>query len=153
MLSEMREVKLELDAISYNAGISACEKGEQWQRVLALLSEMWEAKVRPDSIYAEHAPSLWQKACGASGVVQRLRRQLWCKRRGASGGARRRGASESVVQAAWCSACAASCAASRAAAPCTEAAMDGHRAKPRHSPRSDAAAGSSSTASAHAQGE
>eukprot|EP00959_Pyramimonas_sp_CCMP1952_P166073 3471045-Pyramimonas_sp.AAC.1 len=29
--------------VSYNAGISACEKGKQWQRALALLSEMSEA--------------------------------------------------------------------------------------------------------------
>ena len=36
--------------VSYNAGISACEKGEQWQRALALLSEMWEAKLEPDVI-------------------------------------------------------------------------------------------------------
>ena len=36
--------------VSYSAGISACEKGEQWQRALALLSEMWEAKLEPDVI-------------------------------------------------------------------------------------------------------
>ncbi|CAK0893392.1 unnamed protein product [Prorocentrum cordatum] len=41
LLSEMREAKLEPDVISYSAGISACEKGEQWQRALALLSEIW----------------------------------------------------------------------------------------------------------------
>ncbi|CAK0875286.1 unnamed protein product [Prorocentrum cordatum] len=39
-----------LTPISYNAGISACEKGEQWQRALALLSEMREAKLDPDVI-------------------------------------------------------------------------------------------------------
>ena len=36
--------------VSYSAGISACEKGEQWQRALALLSEMWEAKLEPNVI-------------------------------------------------------------------------------------------------------
>ncbi|CAK0841671.1 unnamed protein product [Prorocentrum cordatum] len=41
--------------ISYNAGISACEKGEQWQRALALLSEMWEAKLEPDVIFSYSA--------------------------------------------------------------------------------------------------
>ncbi|CAK0843427.1 unnamed protein product [Prorocentrum cordatum] len=46
----MWEVKLEPDVISYNAGTSACEKGEQWQRALALLSEMREAKLEPDVI-------------------------------------------------------------------------------------------------------
>ena len=37
--------------VSYNAGISACEKGEQWLRALSLLSEMWEAKLEPNVIY------------------------------------------------------------------------------------------------------
>ncbi|CAK0863428.1 unnamed protein product [Prorocentrum cordatum] len=46
----MREAKLEPDVISYNAGISACEKGKQWQPALALLSEMREAKLEPDVI-------------------------------------------------------------------------------------------------------
>ncbi|CAK0904407.1 unnamed protein product [Prorocentrum cordatum] len=46
----MWEAKLEPDVISYNAGISACEKGKQWQPALALLSEMWEAKLEPDVI-------------------------------------------------------------------------------------------------------
>ncbi|CAK0824583.1 unnamed protein product [Prorocentrum cordatum] len=34
----------------YSAGISACEKGEQWHWALALLSEMCEAKLEPDVI-------------------------------------------------------------------------------------------------------
>ncbi|CAK0800612.1 unnamed protein product [Prorocentrum cordatum] len=48
----MREAKLEPDAavLSYNAGISACETSEQWQRALALLSEMWEVKLEPNVI-------------------------------------------------------------------------------------------------------
>ena len=50
LLSEMWEAKLEPNVISYSAGISACEKGNQWQRALALLSEMWEAKLEPDVI-------------------------------------------------------------------------------------------------------
>ncbi|CAK0892993.1 unnamed protein product [Prorocentrum cordatum] len=35
--------------LSHNVGITACEKGEQWQRALALLSEMWEAKLEPNA--------------------------------------------------------------------------------------------------------
>ncbi|CAK0881598.1 unnamed protein product, partial [Prorocentrum cordatum] len=46
----MRKAKLEPYLISYNAGISACEKGEQWQRALTLLSEMREAKLEPNVI-------------------------------------------------------------------------------------------------------
>ncbi|CAK0905544.1 unnamed protein product, partial [Prorocentrum cordatum] len=36
--------------ISYSAGISACEKGAQWQRALALLSEMGKARLEPHVI-------------------------------------------------------------------------------------------------------
>ncbi|CAK0892545.1 unnamed protein product [Prorocentrum cordatum] len=36
--------------VSYNAGIRACEKGEQWQRALALLAEMWEATLERNVI-------------------------------------------------------------------------------------------------------
>ncbi|CAK0844750.1 unnamed protein product [Prorocentrum cordatum] len=47
----MREVKLEPNVIfSYNAGISACEKCGQWQRALAMLTEMREAKLEPDVV-------------------------------------------------------------------------------------------------------
>ena len=46
----MWEAKLEPNVISYSTGISACEKGDQWQRALALLREMWEAKLVPDVI-------------------------------------------------------------------------------------------------------
>ena len=42
--------------VSYSAGISACEKGEQWQRALALLSEMLEAKLDPDA--ASYSPTI-----------------------------------------------------------------------------------------------
>ncbi|CAK0906883.1 unnamed protein product [Prorocentrum cordatum] len=53
--------------LSYCAGISACRKGEQWQRALALLSEMWEVRLEPD---------LWiflgftLSACGKGGQWQ-----------------------------------------------------------------------------------
>ncbi|CAK0858317.1 unnamed protein product [Prorocentrum cordatum] len=45
-------------SISYSAGISACEKGKQWQRALALLSEMWAAKLEPDVICTTSATAL-----------------------------------------------------------------------------------------------
>ena len=50
LLSEIWEVKLEPDVISYSAVISACEKGEQWQRALSLLSEMRGVKLAPNVI-------------------------------------------------------------------------------------------------------
>ncbi|CAK0894730.1 unnamed protein product [Prorocentrum cordatum] len=46
----MWEVKVEPDVISYSAGISACEKGEQWQRALALLREMRKAQLEPNTV-------------------------------------------------------------------------------------------------------
>ncbi|CAK0874044.1 unnamed protein product [Prorocentrum cordatum] len=54
--------------LSYSVGISACEKGEQWQLALALLSEMWEAKLEPDVISCNAGISAcvkgeqWQRA-------------------------------------------------------------------------------------------
>merc|ERR1712032_928930 len=38
------------DVFSYNAGISACEKGWQWRKVLSLLREMGEVKSEPDVV-------------------------------------------------------------------------------------------------------
>ncbi|CAK0858303.1 unnamed protein product [Prorocentrum cordatum] len=47
----MRQAKLKPDVVSYNSGISACGKGEQWHRALALLSAVSEAKLELDIIY------------------------------------------------------------------------------------------------------
>ena len=57
----MWEAKLEPDVISYSAGISACEKGEQWQRALALLGEMRQARLEPNVISTEIPGSLCAK--------------------------------------------------------------------------------------------
>ncbi|CAK0878229.1 unnamed protein product [Prorocentrum cordatum] len=58
----MREAKLEHDAIfSYSAGISACQKGKQWEGVLALFSEMCEANVSPDVISYNAGVSAFEK--------------------------------------------------------------------------------------------
>ncbi|CAK0854342.1 unnamed protein product, partial [Prorocentrum cordatum] len=52
----------------YSAGISACEKSEQWQRALALLDDMWKAKVQPNAfsysagISACEKGAQWQRA-------------------------------------------------------------------------------------------
>ncbi len=40
LLREMASRRLELDVVTYNASISACEKGSQLAQVLALLREM-----------------------------------------------------------------------------------------------------------------
>ncbi|CAK0895326.1 unnamed protein product [Prorocentrum cordatum] len=50
----------------YSAGISACEKGEQWQPALALLSELREAKLEPDSA-TMLGSARWKGASSGSG--------------------------------------------------------------------------------------
>ncbi|CAK0859208.1 unnamed protein product, partial [Prorocentrum cordatum] len=62
----MREAKLEPDIISYSAGISACEKGGQWQRALARMSEMREAKLEPSVI----SYNAWTSACEKGRAVE-----------------------------------------------------------------------------------
>ncbi|CAE8591706.1 unnamed protein product [Polarella glacialis] len=62
----MPEARVVLDKISYNAAISACEKGGQWQLALTLLSLMPEAKVVPNEITYSAAIS----ACEKSGQWQ-----------------------------------------------------------------------------------
>ncbi|CAK0890906.1 unnamed protein product [Prorocentrum cordatum] len=46
---------------SYSAGISACEKGEQWQQALSLLSEMSERKVDLDVVSCSACVSACEK--------------------------------------------------------------------------------------------
>jgi len=46
----MRQGQVAPDVTSYNAAISACEKGEQWERALGALSEMRRAQVAPNVI-------------------------------------------------------------------------------------------------------
>ncbi|CAE8589698.1 unnamed protein product [Polarella glacialis] len=46
----MPEARVVPNEISYNAAISACEKGGQWQLALNLLSRMPEARVVPNEI-------------------------------------------------------------------------------------------------------
>ena len=48
LLGEMREAKLEPDAISYSAGAIACDKGGQWQQALSMLKTMRSRKVDVD---------------------------------------------------------------------------------------------------------
>ncbi|CAK0845406.1 unnamed protein product [Prorocentrum cordatum] len=61
--------------VCYSSGISACQKGEQWQRAVALLSEMLEAQIEPNVIYnavisACEKGRQWQRA-------QSLIREMW----------------------------------------------------------------------------
>ncbi|CAK0853785.1 unnamed protein product, partial [Prorocentrum cordatum] len=60
----------------YSAGISACEKGVQWQRALSLLRDMREAKLMPNLIIQ----SAGVLACDRGGQGQQatwLLRETW----------------------------------------------------------------------------
>ncbi|CAK0863372.1 unnamed protein product [Prorocentrum cordatum] len=66
--------------ISYAAAISACEKSEEWQQALALLIEMWEAKLELNVI---HPTTLGSALARRAGSGSRLRRcSARCGRRG-----------------------------------------------------------------------
>ena len=43
----MQQTAVVPDVISYNAAISACEKGQQWQQALSVLAEMQQTAVLP----------------------------------------------------------------------------------------------------------
>eukprot|EP00959_Pyramimonas_sp_CCMP1952_P399534 8371217-Pyramimonas_sp.AAC.1 len=64
----MLAAKVEPNVISYNAGVSACKQGKQWQRALALLSEMRESELEPNvisynaGISACETGEQWQRA-------------------------------------------------------------------------------------------
>ena len=57
----MPEKQLEPHVISYSAATSACEKGEQWPKDLALLREMPEKQIEPHVISYSAAISACEK--------------------------------------------------------------------------------------------
>ncbi|CAK0833590.1 unnamed protein product [Prorocentrum cordatum] len=46
----MRNKDIEPNVVSFNAGICACGAGEQWQRGLWLLRQMWVRTLKPDLV-------------------------------------------------------------------------------------------------------
>ena len=50
LLHEMTAEQLDPNTITYSAGISACEKGGEWQLALALLRKIPGASLEPDTI-------------------------------------------------------------------------------------------------------
>jgi pentatricopeptide repeat protein len=68
LLEEMQAKGVEPDVITYNAAISACEKGGQWEKALQLLEEMQAKGVEPDvitysaTISACEKGGQWEKA-------------------------------------------------------------------------------------------
>ena len=65
MLREMFDRRLESDVVSYNASISASEKGSQWAQALALLPDVSGRRLESvvvsysASISASEKGSLW----------------------------------------------------------------------------------------------
>ena len=46
----MPKAQIQQDVISYNAAVSACEKGGQWQEALALFEGMSSVQLQPNLI-------------------------------------------------------------------------------------------------------
>ena len=67
MLDEMRSRGPEPSVVSYNAAISACAKGSEWEKALALWDEMERRGVAPDEASYSAAIS----ACEKGGQWQR----------------------------------------------------------------------------------
>merc|ERR1712137_1450706 len=61
LLDEMKKNNIAPNTITYNAAISACEKGEQWQEALRLLNELKKTNIAPDTITYSAAISGCQK--------------------------------------------------------------------------------------------
>ena len=66
LFKKMQERGVEPDVITWNAAISACEKGGQWERAMELFQKMQERRVVPNVITWSAAIS----ACEKSGAVQ-----------------------------------------------------------------------------------
>mmetsp|Transcript_62527 Transcript_62527/g.168641 ORF Transcript_62527/g.168641 Transcript_62527/m.168641 type:complete len:98 (+) Transcript_62527:407-700(+) len=72
----MWEEQLETNVISDSAGISSCEKDEQWQRTLALISEMHKEMVEPHVVSYSPVSLRSSRRC-AETTVQDSQLQCW----------------------------------------------------------------------------
>ena len=61
--------------ISYNAAVSACQKGEQWQRGLSLLREIRDMNMYPDFFVYGSVASMCEQG-GQGKLVQSLTREV-----------------------------------------------------------------------------
>jgi pentatricopeptide repeat domain-containing protein 1 len=68
----MKTQGLQPDVISYNAAISACEKGLQWEKALHFLSEMRTQGLQPDVISYNAAISACEKGLQWEKALQLL---------------------------------------------------------------------------------
>lgn len=63
LLSQMENKDLQLDIISFDAGISACEKASEWEQALVLLDLSAQKALQPNVITCSALIS----ACGNAG--------------------------------------------------------------------------------------
>ena len=68
----MKSSGVEPSVISYNAAISACEKGGQWEPALQLLEEMKSSGIEPDVISYSAAISACEKGGRRERVLELL---------------------------------------------------------------------------------
>ncbi|CAK0834036.1 unnamed protein product [Prorocentrum cordatum] len=73
----MNDTKIEPDAVSYNSGMSACDRAGQWQKALWMLfSEFIEASLEPTTISYSAGVSAcskgwqWQHALALLGSME-----------------------------------------------------------------------------------
>ena len=62
VLSEARRDRFVPDMVSYNAAVSACEKGRQWEWSLALMSEAVGERLTPNVITLSATITACEKA-------------------------------------------------------------------------------------------
>ena len=60
------------DVVSYNAAISACEKGKQWEGALTLLQEMVRLVITPGVVSFSAATSACEKGTQWEGALSLL---------------------------------------------------------------------------------
>ncbi|CAK0904770.1 unnamed protein product [Prorocentrum cordatum] len=79
----MRGATVDPDIITYNAGITACYRGEQWQHALSLLSEMRDKILKPTAISYNIGVSAcekgtqWQRALSLLNGVSEATWRRW----------------------------------------------------------------------------
>ena len=62
-LAQMQKARIVPSDVSFNAGISACEKAGEWQVALLLFFHMATARITPDVISYSAAISACEKGC------------------------------------------------------------------------------------------
>ena len=76
LLTTMAQIELELDAITFSAVISACEKSCEWENTLQLFGVMSQNNVESNAIIFNAVISAWEKGGHPSRLLSVLRSPL-----------------------------------------------------------------------------